>query len=629
MILSSEKLSELKQAAKQARINAITMVQAANSGHPGGAFSSIEILLSVYSYADVTPQNCSSFNRDYIIVSHGHVSSGVYAALGELGFIDSKEAVINFRKLHSAFQGHIVREVPGIDWSTGNLGQGLSAGVGYALAQRALGHNGHVFVLMGDGAQTKGQIAESRRVAVKEGLKDITALVDMNNIQICGDTHKIMPCNVKELWEADGWNVLECDGHSFEEIFNCLELAKNNNAPTVILCHTLMGKDGCEMEGTEEFHGKATGLEICREIVEKLDEKQKDFPEKILELRKNTSPKYFGREVKPLTPVLDMGEKIIYAPDVKTDNRGAFGKALAQIGSLNYKKPGKTPILVFDCDLCPSVQTKKFSELCPENFVQCGIQEHATATISGAAAAGGVVSIWADFAVFGIDEVYNQHRLNDINNAGNKLILTHAGLDVGEDGSTHQCIDYIGLMNNMYGWKIIVPADPNQTDRATRWLLKTPGCICMAMGRSKIPVIPEFAREDFDFEYGKAIKLRDGDKASVFALGYMTATALKAADELKAQGININVYSVSSPLAPDLEAIKEALAASRNIITIEDHHIKTGMGSIMGLAMLHEGLAANFKNIGIDNYGPSGSADDVKKFMGLSVENIIKIVKDL
>ena len=627
MLLTNEKIARLKVAASRARINSVTMVQAANSGHPGGAFSSIEMILSVYSYADVTPENCGSFNRDYVIVSHGHVSSGVYAALGELGFIDTDEAVINFRKLHSVFQGHIVREVPGIDWATGNLGQGLSAGVGYALAQRARGHNGRVFVLMGDGAQTKGQLAESRRVAVKENLNNITALIDLNNIQICGDIHKIMPCNVKELWEADGWKVLECDGHSFEEIFDCLEQADKAAQPTVIICRTVMGKDGLKMEGTEEFHGKATGLELCEEIVASLGG-EKDMPEKVLELRKTTSPKYFGREISPVTPSLETGEKFIYTPDIKTDNRSAFGKVLAQVGSLNYKKPGRTPILVFDCDLCPSVQTKKFSELCPDNFVQCGIQEHATATISGAASAGGVVSVWADFGVFGIDEVYNQHRLNDINNAGNKLILTHTGLDVGEDGSTHQCIDYIGLMNNMYGWKLIVPADPNQTDRATRWLLTTPGCMCMAMGRSKTPVIPEFANEGFEFEYGKAVKLREGGQAAVFALGYMTATALKAADELAGQGVSVSVYSVSSPLAPDMDAIREA-AKTGAIITIEDHNVNTGMGAIMGVSMMREGISAKFKNIGVSHYGPSGSADDVRKFMGLSVENVIKTVKEI
>ena len=138
----------------------------------------MEMFLTVYGIANLTPENCSDLKRDYIVVSHGHTSAGVYAALSEWGFIDKNEAMAHFRNLGSAFQGHIEREVPGIDWGTGNLGQGLSAGAGFALAQRANGYTGHVYVLMGDGGQTKGQLAEARRTAVKEKLTGLVALID-------------------------------------------------------------------------------------------------------------------------------------------------------------------------------------------------------------------------------------------------------------------------------------------------------------------------------------------------------------------------------------------------------------------------------------------------------------------
>ena len=142
--LSPEQISSLKAAAKRARVSALTMVTAAKSGHPGGAFSSMEMFLTVYGIADLTPQNCSDLKRDYVVVSHGHTSAGVYAALSEWGFIDRNEVMAHFRNLGSVFQGHVEREVPGIDWGTGNLGQGLSAGAGFALAQRARGQNGRV-----------------------------------------------------------------------------------------------------------------------------------------------------------------------------------------------------------------------------------------------------------------------------------------------------------------------------------------------------------------------------------------------------------------------------------------------------------------------------------------------------
>ena len=220
--LSQEDISALEASSKRARIAALTMVSAAKSGHPAGAFSSMEMFMTVYGVADLTPENCSDIKRDYVIISHGHTSAGVYATLAEWGFADRDEAMAHFRQAGSVFQGHVEREIPGIDLGTGNLGQGLSAGVGYAIAQKANGHNGRVYVLMGDGGQTKGQISEARRMAVSQKLTGLTALIDWNDIQLSGRRLDIMPCNIREIWEADGWEAVEVDGHSFAAIYEAL-----------------------------------------------------------------------------------------------------------------------------------------------------------------------------------------------------------------------------------------------------------------------------------------------------------------------------------------------------------------------------------------------------------------------
>ena len=623
--LSGEQIVSLEEAARLARIDAVTMVAAANSGHPGGAFSSMEMFLSVYGVANLTPENCGSPDRDYVVVSHGHTSAGVYAALAAWGFFDAVEAVSHFRSCGSVFQGHVERDIPGVDWGTGNLGQGLSAGVGFALAQRARGCKGRTYVLMGDGGQTKGQLAEARRMAVKEGLENLVALVDWNGIQISGNLDAVMPCNLKALWEADGWEVVECDGHSFQDLYGALRGAGSGGRPTVLLCRTVMGKNGGAMEGTHEYHGKSPKKDVYEQVVEGL-RGDPGVLKKALELRAAPS-RFTGRKVEPLVPSLDLGKAFTY-DGAKMDNRGAFGRALADVGRLNCGKEGRTPLLVFDCDLAPSVMTEEFRKACPSGFVQCGIQEHSTATASGAAAAAGVVSVWADFGVFGIDEVYNQQRLNDINHAGNKTVLTHVGLDVGEDGKTHQCIDYVGLLRNNFGWKLVVPADPNQTDRATRWMLGTPGCICLAMGRSKVDAVvdahgdPVFAG-DYRFEYGRAVRVRQGGMGTIFALGSMTQKALAAAGLLAGRGIDVSVWSVSCPLEVDRAALEEA-CASGYVLTVEDHHAGSGMGAIMALEMVRGGFSApvRFEAMGVTRYGDSGPAAEVYRAMGLSPEGI-------
>ncbi|MBQ8693209.1 MAG: transketolase [Synergistaceae bacterium] len=626
--LSPEHVKELEAAAKRARVNALTMVKLANSGHPGGAFSSIDMFLAVYGVANLNLANCNDLNRDYVVVSHGHTSAGAYAAMAEWGFFGAEEAAAHFRQIGSVFQGHVDRHVPGVDWGTGVLGQGLSAGAGFALAARANNFRNRVYVLMGDGGQTKGQLAEARRLIAHERLHNVTALIDYNSIQISGRTYDVMPCNLKALWEADGWEVIECDGHNFNELYLALKNAGKNNKPTVLLCKTLIGKNGGAMEDTPEYHGKAPSDEIYFSVIKNLGVAAPEEFLSRMKAKRNSEIKFKGREVKYFEPDLATGTPFDY--DKVADNRGAFGHALADVAAINKYKQGSTPILVFDCDLMPSVMTGDFKKICQGNFIQVGIQEHNAATVSGAAASAGVVSVWADFGIFGIDEVYNNQRLNAINYAGNKTVLTHVGLDVGEDGKTHQCVDYVGLFKNMFGWKLVVPADPSQTDRVTRWMLKTPGCICLAVGRSKLKPLKlddklVFGSENnYEFEYGKAIKLKSGSDGAIFALGYMTAAALEAAEILNNKNnLNVAVWSVACPLEPDLDALKEA-CRSKFILTVEDHVADTGMGAIMALEIARNNLGAKIKNLGVTRWGDSCAADAARAAMGLTAENIAK-----
>lgn len=621
----------LEEAAAQCRMHAVTMVALADSGHPAGSLSSMEMYLTVYAVADLTPENCFERDRDYVSISHGHTSPGAYAALAAWGFFEPLDATAHFRQCGSPFQGHVERDVPGIDWGSGNLGQGLSAGVGFALAQKARKNGRRTYVLMGDGGQTKGQIAEARRMATKEKLSNLTALVDWNHIQISGTTDFVMPADIPALWKADGWNVVECDGHSFRELYAALKKSAETDFPTVILCRTVMGKGVSFMEGTPEYHGKAPGKELYVRAMEELggDLSLLDEARRIRE----SGPMPAGRSIVPSKGNLELGTARTYGADKKTDNRSAFGSALADVGERNYGAADCTPLLVFDCDLAPSVKTGEFAKLCPDWFIQTGIQEHSTATAAGAASTAGTVALWADFGVFGMSETYNQQRLNDINSANLKTVLTHVGLDVGEDGKTHQAIDYVGLLRNTFGWKLVVPGDPNQTDRATRWALGESGCVCLAMGRSKIDVLTDEKGEPlfgggYEFRYGAADLVRKGAGGAIFALGAMTGRALKARDILMQKGITVAVYCVSSPLVPDDEALRAA-ARTGKILTCEDHSVNSGMGSILAARMTELGLSSAFKAVGVHKYGESGNSGDVIAAMGLDGSSLAKAFESL
>ena len=289
-------------------------------------------------------------------------------------------------------------------------------------------------------------------------------------------------------------------------------------------------------------------------------------------------------------------------------------------------KPKEKVLTVFDCDLAVSVKTEALAKKFPEFFFQGGIQEHNTATIAGALSRLPVRVFFADFGVFGIDETYNQERLNDINHTNLKLVLTHCGLDVGEDGKTHQCIDYLGLASNLYGFKAIVPADPNQTDKATRFAASQPGNFLLAMGRSPTPIIvddkgaPLFG-PNYKFEYGKIDLLRHGNKAAVFTMGALAPRAVKAWEMLKAKGILVKILNVPCPLDLEKEKLAEGFATGA-VITYEDHHIGTGLGARIAILAAELGLKAKFKRLGVKGYAASGKPDDLYKLQGLAPENL-------
>ncbi len=625
--LSEDEIKKLENLRKECIRDILTMTTLANSGHPGGAISSLDIYLVIYSYANISPTKIDDPDRDKIIISHGHTSAGVYSVLGRMGFFDIDMAIATFRKAGSIFDGHIVRKVPGVEWGTGNLGQGLSAGCGFALADKLKGRNSYTFVLMSDGEQTKGQVGEARRFAIKYGLSNLKVIIDYNKVQISGNIEKVMPCRIKENYLSDGWEVIECDGHDFSQIYDSIKKAISIEKPVCIIANTIMCKGICFLENDYRYHGKplsedeykkameVIGLEPVLEKYRELRKKKWDYPERKFHFN----------------PKVEKGKPIVYGKEEKTDNRTAYGKALLDIARLN-KENKDYPIVVFDCDLATSVKTDFFEKEFPDRFFQVGIQEHNAATISGAISTCNFISFFSDFGVFGIDETFNQQRLNDQNFTNLKLVCTHLGLDVGEDGKTHQCIDYIGVLRNLYGFKIIIPADPNQTDRVIRYIVDKEGNWFVGMGRSKLPIILKengdiFFDENYKFEYGKADIIREGKDGYILTYGCMVHRAIIINQILKKEGINIGVINYSCPTTIDEEKIKIAINTGV-LITYEDHHIDTGLASTISLYLTENNYNIKFLRFGVKFYGASGTPDELFKMQEIDPETVAKKIKE-
>jgi transketolase len=618
-------INQIIEQARQARRAILTMTTLSGSGHPGGSMSSIDLLLSLYHLIRQDPKNPQLPERDRIVVSNGHISPAVYSTLGLMGYFDLDEAVSQFRLAGSIFEGHIERDVPGVEWSTGNLGQGLSAATGLALASRINKVPYNVYVLMGDGEQQKGQISEARRFAVKYRLANLTAIVDYNQLQISGSIREVMPQNIRKSWEADGWQVIEVNGHDVPLILSAFHSAQSFDQPTMILAHTVMGKGVDFMENKAKFHGSTLDESQLEEAL-----KQLGLPNELKKYRKLRSEFKKASEPEPdfgFTPDFTCGKPVLY--EAENDCRSAWGKAIADLGKINGN--ARTQLVVVDCDLAASVKTGEFAEVKPENFIQVGIMEQHAAVMSGALSTCGIQTFWSDFGMFGIAEVYNAQRLNDINHTHLKTVVTHVGIDVGEDGKTHQSIDYISLARNLFGFKVICPADANHTDRIIRWLVNKPGNYLVAMGRSKLPIIRSFEGKpfygtDYSYDYGRADILRDGNHGSMLVCGTPIGRALKAVETLREEGIFIELIYVSSPLQIDPELIRRA-ASKKLIFSVEDHSVNGGLGTTIAECLVKQELHARLVKLGVRCYPMSGTSSDLYKWAELDTVSIARKVK--
>ncbi len=630
--LTEDELYQLEKLGRLVRGDILKMTTLAQSGHPGGSMSSCDIYLVVWKYARVNPCDPDWDDRDRIVVSHGHTSPGVYAVLGRLGFFDIDDAIAYFRLAGSPFEGHIEREIPGVEWTTGNLGQGLSAGVGFALAGRVLNKDYHVFVLMSDAEQAKGQVAEARRIAKKYNLTNITVIIDYNDKQISGNAHDVMPVNIKANYEADGWKVFEIDGHNYQEIYQAIRKALNEkDYPVCIIAKTVMGKGVSFMENVEAYHGKPLAVEEYRRALNELG--VEDNLEYYAEKRKLKQFPTFRRKLQYKIN-FNGAEFKIYNPTEKVATRVAVGEQLTRIGKANLVNKGFTPFVVFDCDLAESLRFVEFSKHFPQHFFEFGVQEHSTATVAGALSTQGVIGVFGDFGVFGVDETYNQHRLNDINHTNLKLIISHIGIDVGEDGKTHHCIDYIGILRNLYNFKLIIPGDANQAQKALNYIMSEYGNFAIAVGRSNWPVIPDknglpFYGEDYVFKYGVADIIRYGTHGTLIAYGPTLAMALEVFERLKNIGKELTVINISTPFCLDENVLLRDEVVRRPIFVYEDHNIHSGLGAILSDFYLTRGKCVKVFKFGLENYSVSGAAKDLYEVNNLSPSKVSEKIFDI
>ncbi|MBP9732216.1 MAG: transketolase [Candidatus Magasanikbacteria bacterium] len=614
--------------AQSCRKSILEMTANAGSGHPGGSLSSIDYLSVLYT-------SIISQTGEPVFISNGHISPAVYSILAEMGWVSKEEAIQGFRKFGSKFEGHVTRHVPGVWYGTGPLAIGLSVACGTALGYKIKKAKQQVYAMIGDGEGNEGQIYEAMNFAHKYKLDNLIVAMDYNRVQLSDSTESIMPYNPVEIFKAGGWNVLEIDGHNFDDIFEALEIAKKPNGyPTFICASTIMGKgvDFMESEGVEykaTWHGKAPSTEQIVEAVASLTLTE-DEEKMLKKFRKSI-------QIKPLVwkhaelrseSNIKSGKAKLYTVDTLTDCRSAYGAALVDLAKLNKH------IVALTADLAGSVKTDGVQKAFPNRHIECGVAEQLMVSASAGLEIAGFVPFCSTFGAFMTSRAKDQARVNDINETNVKMVATHCGLSVGEDGPTHQAIDdsasVVGFFNTMQ----MEPADPNHCDRLVRFAAAHQGNVYLRMGRHKIPVLTSgsgkpFFNEKYVYTYGKTDILRMGDSLTIVAIGAVVIEALRAWEVLKSKGITVEIVIASSIKAFD-ETIFESIKKTTKVLTVEDHNPYSGLGGMLSRECLGRGIKIEkYEMLGVTEYQLSGTAEELYHAANIDAEAIVAKVKSM
>jgi transketolase len=644
-------LEELQQAAAEMRAIDLIDIYAAGSGHPGGTLSIMDIATALYLRAlNHDPNEPAWPERDRVFWSAGHKAPALYVALGRAGYFPLDDTVL-LRQLGSGFEGHPNRlKVPGVEVSSGSLGQGLGIAVGNALAARLLGRANRVYCIMGDGEQQEGNIWEAAMAGGHYRLDNLCAIVDKNELQIDGWVRDVMNVDpLAEKYAAFGWNAIEIDGHNMQQILDAFDrAARCEGRPTVIVAHTVKGKGVSFMENQASWHGVAPNKEQFEKAIEEL--KSPAVPAErcaALLARAAENARNVTRETKDSIPHFrrDFSWNSGDVMKVEMDpTRMGFGRALEQAGQ-------DERVVTVHADISGSIRIVDFEAKHPERknrVFSVGIAEQNMMGVAAGLAREGLIPVTGTYGVFASGRAWDQIRTTICySNLNVKIAGAHGGVSVGPDGATHQSLEEISLMSILPNMHVAVPCDSVETEKATlHCLLSVVGPAYLRFAREATPVVtsketpyvfgaanvirfrgaqPRFADA---FETVLASEYRsEGEDLSIVACGPMVPEAMRAAWILKEEyALEARILNVHTVKPLDTAALVRAAEETQVMLTAEEHQVG-GFGNIIAGAILRHrhnpGLPLLLDMIGVrDRFGLSGKPWELVQAFGLTAEHI-------
>lgn len=604
--------------AKAQRLRALSMMSttAAGSGHPTSCMSAAELVAGTFFYAmKFDPKNPNSPDGDRFVLSKGHAAPLLYAALAEAG-VFPESRVMTLRQSSSELEGHPTPRVPGVDAATGSLGQGLSVGAGLAIGARLDKSSTRVYVLVGDGEMAEGQVWEAAAFAAHYNLDNLTLLADVNAL---GQSDATMYRHDMEVYrrkfESEGWASEVIDGHDASAVLTALDRAKaTKGRPQAILARTDKGHGVTFLSGKEHWHGKPLSKDQLAQALKEIG----------LALEIPPDPgKSYERTSLPQPPAFPAPAAPDYPAGATVATREAYGYALKRLGAVNPH------IVALSGDVKNSTFSEIFANAFPERFFQGYIAEQNIVSAGVGLAARGKVAFVDTFACF-LSRAYDQVRMAAISRSNLNLCGSHCGVSIGEDGPSQMALEDIAMFRAVHGSAVLYPSDAVSTERLTEAMARRPGINYLRTSRPKFPIIYS-AQETFSVPGFKILRQSIQDVATVVGAGVTLHESLKAADQLKAEGIAIRVIDLYCVKPIDGKALGGQIEATGGrLITVEDHWPEGGLGEAALSALAQAGVAASKSRLLVVNGMPrSGKSDELLDMFGISARHIVAAVREI
>ncbi len=602
----------LKGIANTLRIHSIEATTAAGSGHPTSCCSAADVVAALFfGHMKYDAKNPHYYNNDRFILSKGHAAPLLYAAWAENGFVAIPE-LLKLRQFGNDLEGHPTPRLAFADVATGSLGQGLGVGVGMALAAKQDKLDYNTYVLLGDGEIAEGAVWEAANLAGFYKLSNLIAIVDANRLGQSQATMFGHDINIYvKRFEAFGWRVETLDdGHDMEEIMEVLSGVGLDERPLAIIAKTYKGASVSFLQDKDGWHGKPLNKEEAAQAIAELQPSAKSGLGVAIPAPTALPAPNLAAPASYAAISYKLGDQIA--------TREAYGTALARLGEADQR------INALDGDTKNSTFADKFFKKFPERSTECFIAEQNLVAVAVGFGTRGHVPFASTFATF-FTRAADQIRVAGISTANLKLVGSHVGISIGEDGPSQMALEDIAMMRAVQGSSVLYPADAVATEKLLEEMAKTRGIQFLRTSRPKTPVI---YGNDEKFPIGGAKVLREGTKVTIVSAGVTLFEALKAADILKAEGVTVTVidaYSVK-PLAKDV-ILAAAKKTGNTVITVEDHYPEGGLGDAVAGELSSEGIKVH--KLAVNGLPRSGHAAELMAAFGIDAAAIVKKVKSL